>query len=367
MKVLNILSCGGVGGIENLCKDYSVYSRHENYYIVIWYPGKFSEDMAEMGKPVLVLDTKPSRYIQDFLRLKNYITENAFEAVIVHQLAPLTSIYVLLIKKFFPDLKILTYVHSNANDWPTNGITGKLDLILKKHIYRNSVRTVCISENVKQSVIEFLGVDAAKLTVIYNGVDCSKFQEIEDKKQSEKDCLEIIYVGRLEKVKGVQNILHGLSLINIPYRLNIVGDGSYRDELQSISQTLGLESKVQFTGLRDDVPKLLGQSDIFIHMPDWQEGFGITVVEAMAAGCICIVNDRGALPEIVESGVNGFVLHDNSGKELAEVLNEIWTKREDMFTPGKSLYNIGNNAVSSAKKYSIEGFADKLDSEVENL
>lgn len=398
MNVLNILCGGGVGGVENLCKNYGIYSANENKFICIWKPGAISEEMNKLGIPVEVYDTGLTRYFTDFQRLKKDIKKNSYDVLIVHQMAPLISVYLFLLHIIFPELKILTYVHSNAHDWSTKGIRRKVDMALKKFSYRKSVKTVCISESVKRSVIEVLGVEEDKLIVIYNGVDCSQFRprdEIRhDKLLSEDSLLQVtseqnipqhaeaqkglklIYVGRLEQVKGVQNILKTIAKLNVSetdekkgvsVHLAIVGDGSYRCELEKLSRRLGINDKIDFLGTRRDIPSLLCQSDIFIHIPDCQEGFGITVIEAMAAGCICIVNNHGALPEIVEDKVNGYVLPGTDVYKVAELIVNLWKRKEELTTSGSELYVMRENARKRAEEFSIENFARKLDTAVREL
>ena len=109
-------------------------------------------------------------------------------------------------------------------------------------------------------------------------------------------------------------------------------------------------------GTRSDVPELLAGADVFIHLPDCAEGFGIAVVEALASGLICVCNDRGALPEIVEDGVSGLIV--KSGDSVTERLRSL--------IPGSAQWErIRRGAVEAAQKFSIETFAAKLDDLIE--
>ena len=109
-------------------------------------------------------------------------------------------------------------------------------------------------------------------------------------------------------------------------------------------------------GTRNDVETLLRQCDVFVHMPIWEEGFGITIVEAMSTGLICICNDRGAIPEIIQNNVNGFLLDHRKKGELSKKLEEIFRTYES-----EHWDTIRTNAVTTANKYSIDGFSKALD------
>ena len=75
----------------------------------------------------------------------------------------------------------------------------------------------------------------------------------------------------------------------------------------------------------------MSNADIFIHPAIWEEGFGITIIEAMARGKLCIASKRGAIPEIISDGVNGLLVESANAKQLAEKIKyvgEIMPKKE---------------------------------------
>ena len=123
---------------------------------------------------------------------------------------------------------------------------------------------------------------------------------------------------------------------------------------------LNLQGKVQFLGTRSDIQMLLEKADIFIHMPIWEEGFGIAVVEAMSAGMLCICGDSGAVPEIIRDGENGILIHDNNQAELRDCLEKVIGQRADNY------YQIRNKARENSEKYSIDTFSRTLDSVLSN-
>ena len=165
----------------------------------------------------------------------------------------------------------------------------------------------------------------------------------------------MIYVGRLEKVKGVQNILKGLEKADKKFHLSIVGDGEYTNELKRLSHKLLLDDNVDFLGRRDDIPELLSKADVFVHLPEWEEGFGIAVVEAMASGLICICGNVGALPEIIEDGVNGYLVEKSNYSLFWEKVNDY------LQNSNGSASDMYLNALCKAFCFSIEKYAYYLD------
>ena len=95
-------------------------------------------------------------------------------------------------------------------------------------------------------------------------------------------------------------------------------------------------------------------------MPEWDEGFGITIIEAMAAGLLCICRAKGGIPEIMTNGKNGILIY--STKELTKVLSDLLLK------PIKSqIFKIRNNAVIRSKDFDIHRFSIQLDFEINSL
>lgn len=235
-------------------------------------------------------------------------------------------------------------------------------MALRKWIFRTTFlmadAAVAISHSVRDSLVQYLKVPENRISVIHNGAILERFHR--GRTEGGKT-LRLIYVGRLIEEKGVQTILQALGYLrDADCRLTIVGDGDYRAPLQAIAKELDIDSRVQFLGTRDDVPELLADSDVFVHLPDCAEGFGIAVVEAMASGLICVCGDRGALPEIVEDGVSGFLVKNNDPERLAEIVRAI------AGNPNSEAYaKIRANAVTAAGRFSIEAFTAKLDALIE--
>lgn len=351
---------GRAGGIESLLRDYVEYSRHENLFLFAWAGGPVAEQIEAGGSPVIVMDKQKQGTRAVCKRILELCDTERVDVIVAHHAAPMLRLAAMAAKLRSPRIKVICYAHSNAFELCDG--RRKKGLALRKWIYRTTFlradAAVAISNSVKDSLVEYLGLPGSRITVIYNGAILERFHR--GRTEGGKT-LRLIYVGRLIEEKGVQTILQALGhLRDADCRLTIVGDGDYRAPLQAIAKELDIDSMVQFLGTRDDVPELLADSDVFVHLPDCAEGFGIAVVEAMASGLICVCGDRGALPEIVEDGVSGFIVEKNDPERLAQLLRAI---AED---PNSEIYEtIRGNAVEASRQFSIEAFSTKLDDLVE--
>ena len=357
MNVMHILATAGTGGIESLCRDYSCYSNNKNIFIVLW--GKNGESanvIRKCGGSVIELDSKKKDVLKVFATLCYIVKRYSIEAVVVHHAAPIMHIYMQLLKVRYKSLKTIAYAHGSAEDMCRHDDPKGLAIrkkILEKSLKRSTI-VVAISNDVKKSLIAYFGVPENKISVIYNGTDTARFTS--EISAIIKKPVRLIYVGRLIEEKGIQNTIKTLSVLSKDYEwiFDIVGDGIYRRTLEELIKALNLADRIHFWGKQSDIPKLLSEHDIFIHMPKWEEGFGITVIEAMAAGTLCICLAKGGIPEIITDREDGILV--NTNEELEKVLNSIFADTQDA-----QLYKIRCNAAKTAEKFSIEHFSEQLD------
>lgn len=141
-----------------------------------------------------------------------------------------------------------------------------------------------------------------------------------------------------------------------PFHFTIVGDGFYRQNLESLVTEFRMSERITFLGTRRDVELLLSKSDIFVHLPIWQEGFGITVIEAMSMGLCCICNNSGALPEIITDGVDGYIVGKNDENQFVNRANWVLEHIND-----KDITALRVSAMKTAMNFSSETFAHQLD------
>jgi len=208
---------------------------------------------------------------------------------------------------------IVSQVH-NVDTWDTRR-QRNMDRFLMR--WRSAV--VAVSETVKRDIVNQLGVDPAKIRVIYNGVNTDAFSvSLENRVQERKReglplfATVAIHVARLVEQKNHRGLLQAFSRVAAiapDLVLLIVGDGPMRGALEEETRTLGLGHRVVFAGRRHDVPRLLALADFSV-LPSFKEGFSNVIVESLAAGLPLLVTDVGGNAEAVRDGVEGIVVRD---------------------------------------------------------
>ncbi len=161
---------------------------------------------------------------------------------------------------------------------------------------------------------------ANKLKIIPPGVESSWFKV--ERKPSSNSAL--LYWGRLEDEKGLPELFHALEVVSKIIKdinLTIVGEGNRLMDYKSLIADLSLTDRVQFTGWLSSskIQSLSAQSSLGL-FPSRVESFGLSVVEAMAAGLPVIAASGGALQENVEEGVTGTLVPINNAGALAKAI-----------------------------------------------
>ncbi|THF63659.1 TIGR03088 family PEP-CTERM/XrtA system glycosyltransferase [Pseudothauera nasutitermitis] len=203
-----------------------------------------------------------------------------------------------------------------------------------RRAYRPFVtRYVALSAQLEGYLNARVGVPAARIARICNGVDARRFHPAERGREPlagspfNASALRVIgTVGRLQAVKdqtllvrAFARLLRSEPQLAAPLRLCIVGDGPLRADLERTVAEAGLGGRVWLAGERDDTPEVMRALDGFV-LPSRAEGISNTVLEAMASGLPVIASAVGGNPELVDAGRTGTLVPAGDEEALAAAL-----------------------------------------------
>jgi glycosyltransferase involved in cell wall biosynthesis len=183
--------------------------------------------------------------------------------------------------------------------------------------------------------------------VVYSGLDTSENLRPE----SIPDMTTIGTAGRLVSLKGIIYLLRAMSLLQVDFpllRLEVAGIGSEISALKKETAELGLNGSVKFLGWIPDMKPIFYRWTIFVQ-PSLEEGFGIAVLEAMAAGLPVIASAVGGLPEIVDHGVTGMLVPAADPVALADCLRQMLSNVHAANSMGNAAALHVQNQFSSQK------------------
>ena len=144
------------------------------------------------------------------------------------------------------------------------------------------------------------------IRVIPNGIDTSEYRIERSESNSKRgdEVVELLYVGRLDPVKGVPYLIAALAKLDNErrtYRLTIVGDGTKRAEYERRCEAMGVADRVSFEGWQNDVTPYYAAADVFV-LPSLSEGQPTVLLEAQASGVPVVTTDVGGARSIVAAG-----------------------------------------------------------------
>jgi len=226
---------------------------------------------------------------------------------------------------------------------------------LRKNILRavkKAKKIIAVSGSTKKDLIDFYKVSPGKITVAYEG--CESIFEPSARKNNK---LYFLFVGALKPIKNIPRILEAYGLFlkktgkNIPF-LFAGGDLWLDEKIAPTIKKFDLEKKVKFLGFvsQQKLVSLYQQALTFVSSSLW-EGFGLTLVEAMACGCPVIAGNTGAQPEVV--GKAGILVDPENVLEIAEAMERL-AEDEDLRR------QISATGIRRAKNFSWEKFGEKV-------
>lgn len=206
------------------------------------------------------------------------------------------------------------------SDAQVSGRAGDWCRRISQRAYRSSRRVVCVSEHVRELVLEGTG-PSCRTSVVYNGVDPELFSPGNEAASANPL---VLSVGNLIPTKGHELLIRAVAALTPDFpaiALEIVGDGPEHDRLVTLVQELKIHDRVRFLGRksRHEVAAAMRRCTVFA-LPSRYEGLGCVYLEAMSAGKPVIGCREQGIAEIVQHGSNGFLVGPDNERELTLAL-----------------------------------------------
>ena len=374
------------GAVENLIDYYLEYNNSHNLHNITVY-SPWNEKVA--NHPALASDVNHYIFI-DVTSLKariarklrslfhsneyyNYFIEYYFERV-----------YAILKKQHF-DYIILENCDGYAYKLSQRGYKN---LILHMHnerrtsrsmydeiVYNNITKIVTVSNYIKKTVPSFISKD--RIQTVYNGIDLKSFTSYNSKSAIYRksiglsdDDFVIVYNGRINEEKGISELIEAMLLLKgyAKIKLLIIGGtffGNAKNDNKFVrslkEKIMEIEDKCVFTGFipYSQVPLYLRLADIAVLPSMWDEPFGLTIVEAMAADLPLITTLSGGIPEICE-GVATIVNKDN-------IVNNLVSAILDLYNNPEKRKQMSATSIERAKLFDKETYAKNFFAAIESI
>jgi L-malate glycosyltransferase len=335
IRLIYYIPCLGTGGTErvvlNLCRHVS----KDLFEIEVcsMSDGLIGNAIRALNIPVKIICKAPTgnqtivgkicNYLKMIARLHSPIVIGRPTVFHTHHYGPLLQMF--LVKKF--GMKPFGWLHTEHSRTDVHNSYAN-PFYRMVNPMRGPDIVSGVSEKVTSLMNEVSGIPADRSVTILNGIDTTLYKaENREKKRHELGFTNndriIGTIGNLRKEKNQRLLIRAFSLLirDIPdLYLVICGDGEYRSELESLSNNLGIASRVRFLGFRMDAHEIMSTFDIYC-LPSVYEGLPLSILEAWAAHKPVVATDVIGINDIVHHESNGLLVPLDNERKMAEALS----------------------------------------------
>ncbi len=270
--------------------------------------GRIGEEMKAEGADVIAFGRRPGRDWGVARRLAAAARERGIEVMHAHQYTPF--FYAALAKLLDPRWRLILTEHGRHYPDRVSPLRRAVNRLALDRL-ADAVTACCRFS--AEGLTRTDGFAGNRIEIIENGIDVDRYGPAADpvalKARLGLDPARraIVHVARHHPVKDQATLLRGFALASLPgVDLLMAGDGPLRDELEALAVHLGVRDRVEFLGIRTDIPDLMRAADAFA-LTSVSEAASLTLLEAMATGLPAVVSDVGGNPELVRHEREGLL------------------------------------------------------------
>lgn len=322
IRVLHLLTSPYTGGAEtNLLALLRHFDRDRfEHAVAFGGSGQLESEFEREGVTLIHLSAQPLS-IKSVLKIPAMVHRiREYGPDIIHSHLDIPNLYALVAARIL-DLRLVLHIHG-LGIVPRQLLPGRG----RKHWFWNRVARFYLHADMVIAICSFqlpflarLGVKESQIAVIPNGISLGGQPVVA---RIGRDVYRFVSVARFFPEKDHAMLIRAFGEVSrqVPQaRLTLVGDGPLRLEIERQVQGMGLQDKVDFLGIRRDIPDILAASDCFVLNSRW-ELHPITILEAMRAGLPVIASDVGGVADTLGDGTTGLLVQPGDQVGLSKAL-----------------------------------------------
>lgn len=326
VKVLFLLdSLSPVGGAERVAVKIAIGLKRSGDYEPVFCStregGGLEEELGANGIGYLLLRRRRFSDVHKFKPLIDLLDEEKIKIIHSHNLG--SNLWGSIIGSIARVPVLIA--HKHGQDYGT-----WRSLVLDRIVGNLSQKIIFVSNDEREAFIQRIGTDPEKCVTIYNGISIDDpGRNPEEKTRNEygirKEQVVVGIIARFAPEKDHETFLLAAREIlrtHGEFTFLLVGDGKTKPSMQKLSKDLGIEDHTIFTGFVDDPGAVLPMIDIGC-LTSRREGMGIVLLEYMAFRKPVVSTNAGGIPEVVQDGVNGFLVDPGDYKSMAGKILEL--------------------------------------------
>ncbi|MFY3792883.1 N-acetyl-alpha-D-glucosaminyl L-malate synthase BshA [Ureibacillus sp. MALMAid1270] len=265
-------------------------------------------------------------------KMADVIKEEKLDVLHVHYAIPHAICAVLAREMSGENFGIVTTLH--GTDITVLGQDSTMAQAIKYAIEKSDIVTA-VSNSLKEQTYELIQ-PAKEIETIYNFVDESVFRPIDVGNLKEQFGIRhnervLIHASNFRKIKNLPDIVNTFIKVRdqIPAKLLLVGDGPEKHRVMDLVKECPYKKDILFLGKQENVEQLFAISDLMLLLSE-KESFGLVLLEAMACGVPGIGTATGGIPEVIEHGVNGYLVQLGDTTTAAEYAIDLLTNDDKL-------------------------------------
>jgi glycosyltransferase involved in cell wall biosynthesis len=340
MKVLHVATTNARGGAENHLADLVAGQLARGLEVQCAFlkgDGYWTETFQAQGCKVHNLGMRAYGDPRPVFELRQILS--GFRPDIVHAHLPPAELYMRLALAGRTEPLVI----SKHND--QTFYRGHVDIFVERWCAARATTVICISQAVQRFFAARWSVDLGRrLSVVRYGLDPAPYVQVEAQARAalrrewgvSPEALLFGTVARLVPQKSLHTLITAFSLLrtrrpDVEARLVMVGRGPLEASLRSLAEQLGVSKEVIWAGFRTDIPVVMNAMDVFV-LSSIFEGFGLVLLEAMAASRPVVATRVSAIPEVVGDGEAGVLVPPETPSDMAEAMLDMLSpdRRQEM-------------------------------------
>jgi glycosyltransferase involved in cell wall biosynthesis len=318
VKILLLITDLEIGGTPTVVRELAIRLGQSNNITVAclsrW--GPVADQLSDANVPVIPFDAAgPADMLRTVIRLVTLIKRERFDVVfsfLIH-----ANLVAALASPFCRGLRFLQSIQTTQS-------TPRWHWRLQSIVHHAAEKIIVPSPSTAHAAMDWSDVPAEKIVVIPNAVEILPVSSSISNEIHGQDAHGTIgFIGRLDPIKRIPDLLAALAIVEDRFSLHIFGDGEDRSRIESEIARLHLQNRVILHGTITDPKEALRTIDVLC-LPSAAEGFGLVLIEAMAAGVPVVATNVPGIRDVVKNGETGLLVPVASPTKIAEAIQCIF-------------------------------------------
>lgn len=349
MKIMQVIPHLGLGGAESMCVNLSEALTEQGHQVVVvsLYTQEtyLSDRLLQKKVKVVFLDKNVGPDFSLPGKLLSVLLQEKPDVIHTHLLS--LKYVCLAVRKMDRRIPVIHTVHSVAEQE-----AGRMDRLINRWFFRKGYALpVALSREIQKTVAAVYGLEPRSVPVVFNGIRLANCKVKQDYGANPK--FTILHIGRFMDVKNHGVLLRAFQKLHQRFpqsRLQLIGKGERKQEMEALASELSLQDAVSFLGEQTDVFSCLQEADLFV-LPSLYEGMPMTILEAMGTGLPVIASAVGGIPDVIRDGEDGILI-----RPLQEELEEAMAR---LLCDQGLREKLGRNALKKSRQFSDISMANR--------